>query len=125
MDAHAARAIFGAAPPAEDHAARGTIQLRDSDHHGGLDGVEAALGTLPFLERLELHGLCGKIGHVEAGKDVFRGARIIVGRAAHKREAAERDQRVDHGPAILHEEALDGGALVQPRGEGGDHFQPA
>ena len=125
MNPHAALALVGHRTAAEHHAAGRAIELRNGDHHGGLDRVQAALGVFPLLQRLEFDGLGGEIGHIEARQHVLGGARIIVGGAAHQREARQRDQRVDCWLAVLHEKALDRRALVEARGEGGDHFQPA
>ena len=123
MHAHAALAIIEPAAPAEHHAARSAVEFGDGDHHGGLDRVQPALGAFPFFQRLEFHGLCGEIGHVQPRQHLFGTLGVIVGRPADEREAAERDQRINRRLATLHEEALDGGALVEACGEGGDHLE--
>ena len=113
MNAHSALALVLLAPPAEHDAADGAVEFRDRDHHGGLDRVKPTPRAFPFFQRLELHGLGGEIGHVQLGQSLLGTLGVVVGRAAHEREAAERNHRIDDRQPILHEEPFDGGPLVE------------
>ena len=50
---------------------------------------------LPLLQRLELDGVRGDIGHVEPRQHLLGGPGVVVGGAADQREAGERNERVD------------------------------
>jgi hypothetical protein len=126
-DAVAAGAGNGgrAATPAEGHRQGRAVQLRDGDHHGGLDRGEAALVLFPVGESLEFERVGGDIGNVEAGQHLLGGAAVVIGRPADQREAGERYHGVHIRRTIGHEEALDGGPLVEARGEGRNDRQAA
>ena len=125
MDPHAAFAAFSTIAAAKDDGTGGTVDLRNGDHHGRLDRMKAAFGGFPFFQRLELDRLGCDVRHIQGGQHLFGRARVIVGRAADQREAAERDQRIDGRAAVLHEELLDGGTLVQARRKGRNDLQTA
>jgi hypothetical protein len=108
---------------AEDDRTGGAVELGDGDHDGRLDRQQAALGTAPLVQRLELDRVGREVGHVQRRQHVLGRLGIVVGRAADQREAGERDHGVDDRPAVLHEEALDRRAGVQTGGEGRDHAQ--
>jgi len=65
----------------------------------------------------------GKVGPVHRGEDFLRRRAVVVGGAAHKAEAGQRDHRIDCGLAVLHEEFLDRWARIERGGEGGDDVQ--
>ena len=123
MHLHAALALVGNRAATEHDTTRRPVEFGDGDHHGGLDRVQSALGVFPFLESLEFDGLCRQIGYVQLDQHVLGGARVIVGGSTHQREAGERHQGINGGLLILHEEALDGGPLVEAGGEGRDHLE--
>ncbi len=74
-----------------------------------------------MLERLELDRMRGGIGDVEPRQDIFRRARIVIGRAAHQRETGQRHHRIDDAAPILHEMRFNGRARIKPAREGRDH----
>ncbi len=110
-------------PAAERHRPDRAVQLRDGDHHGGLDRGEAARVGLPLLQGLELDGMGGDVRHVEGGENLLGGARVVVGRAADEREAGERDHGVHCRASIAHEVARDRRAGVEAAGKGGEDAQ--
>ena len=110
---------------AEHHRAGGAVEFGDGHHDGGLYRHQAAIGGAPCLERLELGGVGGDVGHVEPGENLLGRLRVVVGRAADQREAGERHQRVDRGAAIPDEVAIDRRTGVEAGGEGRHHAQAA
>jgi hypothetical protein len=124
---HVARTVFrtAAAASAIDQRTGGAVEFWNRDHHGRLDRQQTLGRFLPLIERLELDRERGQIGHVEPLEDLFSRVRVVVGRAAHQREAGQRDHGVDRGDAVLHEEGLDRRTRVQTAGEGRDDVQTA
>ena len=113
--------IRGAA--AEHHRGGGAVEFGDRDHHGRLDRRQAAVTRLPLFQGLKLQRLGGEVGHIEPGQHRLGGGGVVVGGAADQREAGERDQRVDAGAPVLHEEGLYRRAVVEAAGEGRHHVE--
>ena len=101
------------------------IQFGNSHHDRAFNRHQAAVGRAPCLQRLELNGVSRDIGHVERGQCFLRRRRVVVGRAADEREAAQRHNGVDGGHAIALEKAIDGRPHVEPAGVGWNDVEAA
>ena len=64
-------------------------------------GVRPRASALHCSMRLEFERVGGDVGHVELGQHLLGRARVVVGGAAHEREAGERDHGVHRRHAVL------------------------
>ena len=113
LRAAGARDTGGAGAAAVHGGAGGAVEFGDGDHDGAFHRQQAALGGAPLVDGLELHRVRGQVGHVQAGQDFLGGLRVVVGRAAHQREAGEGQHGVDGAVPVAGEVLLDGGARIE------------
>mmetsp|Transcript_38127 Transcript_38127/g.78203 ORF Transcript_38127/g.78203 Transcript_38127/m.78203 type:complete len:557 (+) Transcript_38127:2459-4129(+) len=105
---------------AVDDGLDGAVDLRQRHLQCNLDGVQAKLGGLPLLERLEDERDGAEVGAVELRERLHCFVVVLRGRATHEREPGQVDDGVwDDGTAS--EEVVDGPREVEPSGVEADH----
>ena len=112
-----------ARPSAEDDGTGRAVQLGDGHHDGALYGQQAALGTAPLVQGLELHGMGCNVRNIQVRQHFLGSLGIVVRRPTHQGEAAQRHHGIDDHLASVVEICLDCRARIQPCSKGGNHAQ--
>ena len=119
---HVAIAARGG-PAAKNHGVRCAVDLGQGHHHRRFDRRQTARGSAPGFEGLELDRVRRMVGHVERAQRVLCGGSIVVGRATDEAEPGQGHQGINARAVLVPEEAVDRGAGIQSRREGGDNAQ--